>query len=71
MIRGYCVTLVKGAEKLTWPTEFVGVPRVGDMVSAWETGKEFNHQRVCSVTHTMEYVPDEGRVALIIVELNK
>lgn len=64
MIEGKCHTTLDGYKQVEWPTQFVVVPREGDLVQSVDGSKIL---KVMRIIHAMA----PGSQAFIKVELNK
>ena len=73
MIKGHCFTNLDDYKFVSWPEEFVALPRIDDRVQA-SSGVML---KVVGITHAMRAIRDDrggdiiGREPFIKVELNK
>lgn len=65
-IEGYCHTNLDEYRRLSWPTQFVAVPRLGERVESSEKGAYQRSLKVVGVTHAIY----DGH-PFIRIELNK
>jgi hypothetical protein len=63
-IPGYCFTNLDEYKRLKWPTQFVAVPREGDLVESNDSGLSSRSLKVVRITHAVNSQGPYVRVEL-------